>query len=194
MIAEALAELRSEIISLRQRVASLERNSGKQIQAGRVAEVDPDKGIRLDMGDAGGEQKLTPWLPHPEQGGEATSWVPPTVGQVLLMVTPYGDNTEKAYVVRAGYCDEFTAPVRNLNENVFNFGDVRLTVRKEEFEIKVGETKVVFEKDKIKLLSELIATIGPTKLGLDTEQEVENEFPVVETVIAPAKQTYAKVS
>ncbi len=134
MISEsAFNELLDHYFDLRNRVAQLERDAQRAIKPGRVAAVDPDKGVRLDFGpDENGEPKLSAWLPHPEQGGEATSWVPPTVGQSLLMITPPGSDTRKAFLVRAGYCDEFTAPVRKLNENVFDFEKTRITVREEE--------------------------------------------------------------
>ena len=92
MISEsAFNELLDHYFDLRNRVAQLERDAQRAIKPGRVAAVDPDKGVRLDFGpDENGEPKLSAWLPHPEQGGEATSWVPPTVGQSLLMITQIG--------------------------------------------------------------------------------------------------------
>lgn len=195
MISEsAFQELLDHYFDLRNRVAQLERDAQRAIKPGRVAAVDPDKGVRLDFGpDENGEPKLSAWLPHPEQGGEATSWVPPTVGQSLLMITPPGSDTRKAFLVRAGYCDEFTAPVRNLSENVFDFGDARITVRRNEIVVTVGATKLTIAGDHFYVESEKVATIGDTRLGLDSENDINQPLPKVETTLGPAKKTYAKV-
>ena len=191
----AFQELVDNYFDLRNRLAQLERDMQRSFKPGRVHAVDPDKGVRLDFGpDENGEPKLSAWLPHPEQGGEATSWVPPTVGQSLLMVTPPGSDTRKAFLVRAGYCDEFTAPVRKLDENVFDFGECRLTVRRNEIVVNVGSSKITMTTDKIIIDAEKVVTIGDTRLGLDDESDITKPLPSVETTLGPAKQTYAKVN
>jgi phage baseplate assembly protein gpV len=204
----AFTELLQHFFDLQQRVAQLERDAQRAIKPGRVAAVDPEKGVRLDFGpDDKGEPKLSAWLPHPEQGGEATTWVPPTVGQSLLMITPAGDDTRKAFLVRAGYCDDFTAPVRNLDENVFDFGDARIVVKRGQIVVTVGDSMITIDRDKITFESERIinvvtdrfATIGDTRLGLDTVAEIDDETKhrKVETqppTDTPAKQTWARIS
>lgn len=191
----AFTELVDAYFDLRNRLAVLERDISRSFKPGRVHEVDPTKGVRLDFGpDDKGEPKLSAWLPYPEQGGEAKTMIWPTKGQILTMVTPVGSDTRKAFLMRGGFCDDFEQPTTDPEEMVLiDFGDVRITARRNELKLRVGTSIVVMKHDRILATADLIATIGPTKLGLKNENEAEQPFPKVQTTLGEAIRTFAKV-
>jgi len=134
---DVLTEL---LIEVRREIAELRRVQANMIRTGTVAEVDAAKGYRVNLGaDDQGEPKLSPWLPHPEAGGDLLSWAPLTVGQVVTLLGSPGD-PRKAVLLRSGFTDQFEAPSQDLEENRIKYGDYTAVVKKEEAEMTVKDS------------------------------------------------------
>lgn len=141
----ALTEM---LIEVRREIAELRREAANMIRTGTVAAVDPARGYRVDIGpDDQGQPKLTPWLPHPEAGGDLLSWAPLTVGQVVTLLCSPGD-PRKAVLLRSGFTDQFRAPSQNLEENVVRYGQSTVVMRKEKTEVTVGDSFADLRLDK----------------------------------------------
>lgn len=152
-----------EIAQLKQIIA----NIGK---VGTVCDTDPVKGYRLSYGDdgKGGEYK-SPWKPHPESGGATGTWFPLSKGQVVCEVNPTGD-PRQGFLLRGGFSGQNPAPSQNLDENVYTFGDARITVRKNEMEITRGGQTVVLRQSGETYIG------GGSKIVLDAPVEMPKGF------------------
>lgn len=116
------------VVDMRREIAQLKRELANMVKVGTVSDVDAKKGYRLDFGqDENGQPKKSAWLPHPESGGAAKSWIPLSVGQTAAMVTPPGD-TRQGFLVRGGFSDKNPQPSENTDENVFTFGPWRISL------------------------------------------------------------------
>jgi phage baseplate assembly protein gpV len=135
------------IIELRQEVAELKRQ-GARDQIGTVVARDPEKGYRVQVGlDDDGSPKLTAWLPHPDRGGEFTTWRPLSIGQTVMVKTPHGD-PRKAVIEPCGFNGQYLAPADSFDEVVIgNIGDARITMKKDRIELRVGDNTLVLTKD-----------------------------------------------
>lgn len=129
------------LMETRREVAALRRELSNAIKVGVVSDVDAEKGYRLSFGTQNGSIKKTAWLPHPEHGAEAKSWVPLSVGQIVALLGPPGD-PRQAVLLRGGFTDAYKAPSSNLDENVFEYGDSKVTIKKDRTLIKVDESYV----------------------------------------------------
>lgn len=126
-----LSDLTEIVIEARREISALRREVANMVKVGVVCDVDATKGYRLEFGTREGEKKKTAWLPHPEQGGDARSWVPLTVGEICTLIGPPGD-VRQSVLIRSGFSDTFKQPSSDLKENVFDYGKSRITVREEE--------------------------------------------------------------
>lgn len=130
-----------EIIRQRVELERLRAAVTRSIKIGRVAEVDPAKGYRVDFGKgSNGAPFLSPWLPHPESGGQSQSWVPLSEGQVVGVLAPAGD-LRQGVIMRAGFSDENDAPSQDLASNVFKAFGLELSLKDGRLEI-VGDFTV----------------------------------------------------
>lgn len=134
-----MSELLKILTEMRQEIAELKRQAARN-QFGTVCDRDPVKGFRVQVGiDDDGAPKKTAWLPHPDHGGEASSWAPLSIGQTVMVMTPSGD-PRKAVVLRCGFNGEFEQPSQSFDENVFRFGKSKVTMKKEETEMTVDDS------------------------------------------------------
>jgi phage baseplate assembly protein gpV len=135
------------LLELRRELEELKRVVGNLIRTGTVEDADPQKGYRLNFGtDEDGQPVKSPWYPYPESGGPTKSWMPLGKGQVMTAINPAGDSRQ-GFLVRGGFCDQFPQPSQSLDENVFSFGDVRITVNKDSATLAVDEVKLVVSRD-----------------------------------------------
>ncbi len=140
MSASDITALTEMLIEVRREIAELRREAANMIRTGTVAAVDPARGYRVDIGpDDQGQPKLTPWLPHPEAGGDLLSWAPLTVGQVVTLLGSPGD-PRKAVLLRSGFTDQFQAPSQDIEENMLEYGRSKVIVRKENTLVNVGDS------------------------------------------------------
>lgn len=149
--AEEFLDLVAIVVDLKREVAQLKREIAGMVKVGSVEEADAQKGYRLNFGaDENGRAKLSPWLPHPEAGGKAKSWFPLSKGQVVAMMTPPGD-PRQGFLLRDGFTDRYAQPSQNLDENVFEYGDVRVEIREGRVHMKVGSAEITITDGKLEV-------------------------------------------
>lgn len=102
---------------------------GNQIRVGPIAAVDPERGYRVRLGDQpDGSAYLSPWLPHPESGGQTKTWAPLSVGQVVTVLMPSGD-PRQAVIVRSGFTGIDEPPSQDMSANVLEGLGIKVTVK-----------------------------------------------------------------
>jgi hypothetical protein len=129
------------LMETRRELAAVKRELSLAVKVGVVSDVDAEKGYRLEFGTLDGKKKKTAWLPHPEHGGDALSWVPLSVGQIVTQIGPPGD-PRQSVLLRSGFTDQYKQPSKKLDENVFEYGKSKVTVRKERVLIQCDESYV----------------------------------------------------
>lgn len=131
---------------------------GEMIRIGPVEEIDAAKGYRIKLADGEDGPFLSPWLPHPESGGQSSSWMPLSKGQVVGILSPNGD-MRQGVLLRSGFTDEHQPPSADLLANVLKAFGITFT-------IKDGE--VVIEGD--------VIIKGNVKIEGDQEVEGNVDF------------------
>ena len=132
-----------ELVELASRVAELERKVSGQMRHGTVEEVDAAKQIvRLKFGeDVDGKPFLSPWIPYAQVAAALKVHTPPSKGQQFTSLSPGGD-WQQAVALPLTWSDQNPSPSDKGDENVLMFGNVRLTVKDDLTEIKVGDVVV----------------------------------------------------
>ena len=121
----------SEIIAQRADIEQLKTLFGRSLRVGAVEVVDAEKGFRINLGNgADGEPFLSPFYPHPESGGTTSSWAPLSKGQIVGVINPGGD-PRQGILLRGGFSGDNPAPSGSLDENVLQFGGVKVTISKD---------------------------------------------------------------
>lgn len=142
-LADLLAEVRHDLAETKHRVANM-------LSVGPVTDRDPQKGYRVAIGlDADGNEVKSPWLPHPDSGGAASTWMPLSDGQIMGVVAPNGD-PRQAFLVRAGFGGDNAPPSQDLGEVVLlRHGEVRVSATTSALVIKVGASVFTITPDAI---------------------------------------------
>lgn len=153
---DLLRELVADVADLKHRLAQM-------IQVGPVVDADAAKGYRLDLGvDAQGETRKSPWLPHPDSGGAASTWMPLSKGQIAALLAPGGD-LRQAFMVRNGFGGGNDPPSQDLGEVVLlAHGDVRVSATTDRFIIKVGAGSIDLTADTLKFVVDTVQALGTT--------------------------------
>lgn len=134
-----------------QRIEELERRLANTVRLGRVIEVDAGRGlVRLQVNEL-----ETDWLPWTTQAGEINVFVPPSVGQQMMLVSPSGEPGQ-GWAVPAGFSNQFAQPHDQAGEmkvthggvSIFSDGDV-LKVTAPKVEVHANEALV--EADRLDL-------------------------------------------
>ncbi len=137
------------IAELHRQVVELQRRQANVVRHGRVVEVDAARGlVRVDVGHEGA-QLVTPFIPWPERAGDRRSWNPPSVGEVMTVISPGGEITERSQALYGGYTDAAPPPSSDGADAVFAVGDVTITVRGGE--VLVAAPSVTVTAQEIKL-------------------------------------------
>ncbi|WP_282046307.1 baseplate assembly protein [Roseibium album] len=106
----------------------LKTRFGQMVKVGPVAAVDPEKGYRLNLGEGENGPLLSPWLPHPESGGQSQSWMPLSEGQVVAVISPNGD-MRQGLLLRSGFTDANQPPSMDLLANVLKAFGITITMK-----------------------------------------------------------------
>lgn len=106
-----------ELLRLRSDVEMMKTASGHMLTVGTVHAVDPVRGYRIAMGEGTEGEMLSPWLPHPESGGQTQSWMPLSVGQIVGVLSPSGD-MRQGVLLRGGFGGDNSPPSADMAANV----------------------------------------------------------------------------
>lgn len=117
----------SELLAMRADIERLKSAFGSSLKVGPVAAIDPVKGYRVKLGSNAQGDHLSPWYPHPESGGQNSSWVPLSVGQVVGVLNPNGD-PRQGILVRGGFSGINPPISDDPDAVVFEFGAVKITI------------------------------------------------------------------
>ncbi|MCR5941105.1 baseplate assembly protein [Ochrobactrum sp. XJ1] len=118
-----------ELLSLKIDIEMLKTAFGNSMKVGPIAAIDPKRGYRIKFGeDENGEPFLSPWYPHPESGGNSSTWMPLSLGQIVGMVNPNGD-TRQGLLIRGGFSDANQPPSEDMLANVLRAFGVSVTVK-----------------------------------------------------------------
>lgn len=124
-----MSDLARLLTEMRRQIAELSRRQANIIRVGRVTEVDPASGtVRVDVGADDGDALLTPPIPWPERAGDRRSWNPPTVGEVMTVISPGGEVGARSIAMYGGYTTDTPAPSARGDAAVLAFGGVTITV------------------------------------------------------------------
>ena len=86
------------------------RRLANVVRAGTVAETDLGEArARVQYGEGPDGPVLTGWLPWIAHAGEDRAWRPPSVGEQVVLLAPYGE-LSAAWILPGAYRDEFPAP------------------------------------------------------------------------------------
>lgn len=179
-----------EIRNLLMKIDELERRIDSLVRHGNVSDVDTSKQlVRLKIGkDVDGNDFKSPWIPYAQQAGAFKGHVPPTVGQNMTVFAPNGEFNQ-GIAVPLSWNDNNASPGSDTN-NVWTFGNGKVEWKDTEIIVTLGTSKIEVKADKVIITAEKIESIGDTRLGLDETGEGGEK---VDTIVGPAKQTYAKV-
>ena len=130
-----MSDLARIITEMRRQIAEQARRSANMIRVGRVIAVDPATGtVRVDVG-ADGEQLVTPPIPWPERAGDRRSWNPPTVGEVMTVISPGGEVGARSIAMYGGYTTDTPAPSARGDAAMLAFGGVTITVEGDRIQV-----------------------------------------------------------
>lgn len=130
-----------EIVAQRIQLEKLRAVVGNMLKIGAVAKVDPQKGYRIELGKTTrGEPFLSAWLPHPESGGQSSTWMPMSVGQIVGVLAPNGD-LRQGLLIRGGFGGDNQPPSEDLAANLFKMFGIELSVKDDTVVLK-GNLKV----------------------------------------------------
>lgn len=128
-----------EVVELAARIAELERRFAGLMRHGTVEEIDTTRHrIRLNFGkDIDGKPFLSPWVPYAQVAGALKVHTPPSKGQQFTALSPSGD-WQQAIALPMTWSDQNASPSSAGNEHVLTYGDVRLTIREQMLEARLG--------------------------------------------------------
>lgn len=118
---DILTGLRIDLEMLKTRFAEM-------IRVGPIEEIDAVKGYRIKLADGDDGPVLSPWLPHPESGGQSSSWMPLSKGQVVGILSPNGD-LRQGVLLRSGFTYSNQPPSEDLEANVLKAFGITITMK-----------------------------------------------------------------
>ena len=116
------------LVGMKTDIEMLKTAFGNSLKVGPVEVVDPQKGYRLNLGDGPDGPFLSPWYPHPESGGQTSSWFPLVKGQIVGVMHPSGD-MRQGVMFRAGFSGANKAPSQDLAANVLTALGITITMK-----------------------------------------------------------------
>lgn len=132
----------NELLALALRVSALEKRLAQAVKHGTVSDVDPAQGlVRLNLGPGDDGDLKSPWMPYSQIAGALKAHTPPSVGQQMTYLAPGGD-PQQAIALSMTWSENNESPSDKGDENVFTFGDVRITLDSSSVLIEVGGFKL----------------------------------------------------
>jgi len=154
------------ILDLHREIAELKRIIANTVKVGTVAERDEKRGYRVNLGnDENGKPILSPWYPHPENGGDLKTSFPLSVGQTVTTLNPMGDARQGVVLRGGGFSDANPSPSTDLNENKFTFGGYTFRLKGDAVEIsREGQSVLLNPNGETVLTASKIVLDGPVAM------------------------------
>jgi len=157
------------LLNLHREVAELKRVIANMVKTGTVAKVE-ERGYRVSFGqDENGKPILSPWYPHPENGGKLKTFFPLSEGQTVTTLNPMGDARQGTILRGGGFSDQNPAPGFKIDENGFTFGGYTFKLKGDAVEISRKGQSVVLNPN-----GETVITAS--KIILDAPVEMPKGF------------------
>lgn len=151
-----LERMAEDIAELAYRLVETERRLRNTIRYAEITEVDAKKGLVKVIDRGGGEGKDLPsdWLPWmemggPQEGGNATTWRPPRVGQRVTWFSPSG-NLREGMIMAGGFSNRAGQPSQDATAHVETNGKSSTTMtpdslktQTQKAEHQAGETFII---------------------------------------------------
>lgn len=143
------------IAQLEAAVNQIDRRQNNLLREAVVTEVFAGEGTaRVDA--QGIVSKKVPWL---ERSGAIREWVPPTIGERVLLISPTGE-PGRGLILPGGYTDQFPAPHNQGGEKRVAIGDVTVTQTGSALVIKAGGVTVEISGDGLKVTGGIVEHDG----------------------------------
>lgn len=140
-----LTRLADNVAALAREVEELRRIQENTIRVGTVADVDAAKGLaRIDIG-TDKNPLISDWRPWTEQAGAIKTWVPPSIGEQVRLISPAGE-IAAGWIDRGGFSDTNPQPHDRPAEAVLTIGDTRITKKGDEVRIETPTAVVIADK------------------------------------------------
>jgi phage baseplate assembly protein V len=129
------------------------RRVANLIRIGKIAEVNGAQ-VKVQIGKV-----KTNWLPIVSMAGDTNIWIPITVGEVVSVISPYGEMAQ-SFVIRSLHYNKYAAPENKNDISLKTKTDVKVEGDgkfegefKNGFELKVNDTYVYVRDDNVSVKS-----------------------------------------
>lgn len=133
--------------------SDLSRRVANLIRLGKIAEV-KDSQVKVSIGKV-----ITNWLPVLSMAGDTSCWIPISVGEQVMVISPYGEMSQ-AVVLRSINYNSFPAPEDKKAISLVSKSDVKANSEgklealfKDGMSFKVGDLSLKIADREIKLIS-----------------------------------------
>lgn len=144
---DRIALLEQALASEMRRREELERRLRNVVREGRVTELDATNNrVRIAFAqDDQGKDVVGPPIPWVERAGAIRTWMPPSVGEQVMMFSPGGEISAASWALPGGYSDQFQKPHDKGAEHKLVIGGTSLLMK--DGEVRFVSAKMVFEGD-----------------------------------------------
>lgn len=153
-----------EVLRLRSDMEAVKSALGEALVVGTVEQVDPERGYRINLGEGTEGPMLSPWLPHPESGGQTASWVPLSVGQIVGLFSPSGD-LRQGLLLRGGFGGENAPPSQDMAANVLEAFGIRMQMKDGQLLIQCRDATIECETSTVDAGTSVLVRAPKVDLG-----------------------------
>lgn len=116
------------IAEMQRQIAELNRRQANMMRSGKVLEVDAaNQRVKVDIGDEGNPMP-SPWIRWSERAGARKTWNPPSVGELMTVISPSGEISAKSLAIHGGFTDDNPAPSADGDATVYTLGALTVTI------------------------------------------------------------------
>lgn len=142
------------------RQADAARRQSNLVREGKVIAVDPGKGlVKVDLGDE--ENPLpTPWIKWSERAGARKTWNPPSVGEIMAVLSPDGEISTRSRAMPGGFAGANGAPSADGDAMAGSLGAVSWVVTGSSATVTVGGCTAVLTASGLEVTGGFIKVVG----------------------------------
>jgi len=137
-----MADLATIIARQQAALVDMQRRVSNMVRPGKVVAVDPGQArVKVDLGDEDNPM-VTPWIRWTERAGARRTWNPPSVGELMTVMSSNGEIDGTSLAVHGGFTGENAAPSGDGDATVYTVGALTITATAEGAVIEAGGTSV----------------------------------------------------